>query len=664
MNENVYFPLCANSKIPAIRDWQRLESSVPILSGHNTAMRCLATVVIDTDSELATELALLLLPRTKRVKTRKGMHFYFRGSMLGKKNLRKVDIIGTSGYVVAPPSVIDGHLYRFVDDCSEAEWSQDYIAIAEKISALTTLAEDVRNNFYAVGQRDKIIFALSGTLRKAGIDISVAEKIIRYIAAGDEELKSRIEVLRRTYAKPTTEITGIKALRELNVPIPRIIKQMTTIETVTTQSEPKKRKTAITNEELMQYLTQRGTLVRYDDVKDLIYVNDQVADDVVILDLFAQIQYELAARYTVNRNAFFDVIITLAHRNRYNSLKERLQKCYETYRLHADTLDADLAYELALAFRTADPKRDALKIKHFFAQAVNRALEHGSEAKYVLVLTGKQNARKTTACKVLNFDGEYYVSVSSSFDDEKDFILRCRRGWLVELEEGVALKRSEINTIKTLISRNTDVIRLPYDRIPKTLPRGFCLIVTTNESEILRDTTGNVRFLVLNITDIIDIDKLRYYRDLFFGYCYDLVVNQAFQHQIIDPVCYEMQAENETIDELEALVYRALIGDSAYFTRGSLWSDGYHVFVDAVSLAKAVCEVDEFAKVSRSTLFAIRDVMQRFGFSKRRVRRDYQRCVCYVCSKDAIEELTQMQLAEILANHNAEKKNKIKDLLR
>jgi len=73
---------------------------------------------------------------------------------------------------------------------------------------------------YKPGQRDLIVFYLSGWLRKANVDYESARKVIEVLAQGDEEFKHRIYVLDRTYGKrgnppSAKEMAGKSGLQEV-----------------------------------------------------------------------------------------------------------------------------------------------------------------------------------------------------------------------------------------------------------------------------------------------------------------------------------------------------------------------------------------------------------------------------------------------------------------
>ena len=68
----------------------------------------------------------------------------------------------------------------------------------------------------------------------------------------------------------------------------------------------------------------------------------------------------------------------------------------------------------------------------------------------------------------------------------------------MEVGELAGMRKAEAETIKLYISKQADRFRPAYGRRLQEFPRQCIFIGTTNESEFLRDTTGNRRFWVVD----------------------------------------------------------------------------------------------------------------------------------------------------------------------
>jgi hypothetical protein len=70
--------------------------------------------------------------------------------------------------------------------------------------------------------------------------------------------------------------------------------------------------------------------------------------------------------------------------------------------------------------------------------------------------------------------------------------------WIMEVGELAGMKKAEAETIKLYISKQTDRFRPAYGRRLQEFPRQCIFIGTTNETQFLRDATGNRRYWVVD----------------------------------------------------------------------------------------------------------------------------------------------------------------------
>ena len=192
------------------------------------------------------------LMNTWWVETGKGVHVYLRIDC-GFEEFRElfrtkprlvdgVDIKAEGGYVVAPPSIHPtGKQYKFIQGppdyeivrVSVEEWKKilELLGYEEKSQAKTVGGRELSDSeileivellrpAYKPGQRDFIVFYLSGWMRKAGVKYESARKVIELLAENDEEKDKRLYVLDRTYGlrgnpPPPEEYKGKSGLQEI-----------------------------------------------------------------------------------------------------------------------------------------------------------------------------------------------------------------------------------------------------------------------------------------------------------------------------------------------------------------------------------------------------------------------------------------------------------------
>lgn len=109
--------------------------------------------------------------------------------------------------------------------------------------------------------------------------------------------------------------------------------------------------------------------------------------------------------------------------------------------------------------------------------------------------TGEQGIGKSSL--IARLASPAFFSDSLAGMSDKDDKISLLGNWLIELGELTALKRSSIEQVKAFISSRVDKFREPYGKIATDHPRKSVFIVTTNENEFLKDTTGNRRFFPL-----------------------------------------------------------------------------------------------------------------------------------------------------------------------
>jgi len=144
--------------------------------------------------------------------------------------------------------------------------------------------------------------------------------------------------------------------------------------------------------------------------------------------------------------------------------------------------------------------------------AVTRVMRPPCKFDYCLVLEGDQGIGKSQVCKILG--GPWFTDTPVDPSNLKACVELMQGKWIVELCEMDVLRRSEMRTLRSFISREEDSIRPAYGRVTQAFPRQCIFIGTINpESEgYLSDPTGNRRFWPVAVTRI-DLTRLKRDRD-------------------------------------------------------------------------------------------------------------------------------------------------------
>lgn len=141
--------------------------------------------------------------------------------------------------------------------------------------------------------------------------------------------------------------------------------------------------------------------------------------------------------------------------------------------------------------------------------AVARIMKPGCQADCMLVLEGKQGARKSSAVRVLAeaLNGNYFRE-GFSLESGKDDRIALRGRSVIEWAELAGLGRKDLTHIKNFLSQKTDSYRAVYGLTETDWHRTAVFVGTTNESQYLTDATGGRRFWPVKVGRI-ELDRLR-----------------------------------------------------------------------------------------------------------------------------------------------------------
>ena len=133
---------------------------------------------------------------------------------------------------------------------------------------------------------------------------------------------------------------------------------------------------------------------------------------------------------------------------------------------------------------------------------VARVYHPGCDFQWCPVLQGAQRIGKSKLVKMLggkegvNPSYQWHVALKDSVDDAHS-VDALQKGGIIEIEEFSAARKAEINALKSFISAEEDTRRFAYDRRATTRKRHCVFVVTCNDQQFLRDTTGNARFWIV-----------------------------------------------------------------------------------------------------------------------------------------------------------------------
>ncbi len=139
-------------------------------------------------------------------------------------------------------------------------------------------------------------------------------------------------------------------------------------------------------------------------------------------------------------------------------------------------------------------------LKLFMLGAISRVFKPGCKFEMMLCLVGGQGAGKSTFFRLLAVRDEWFSDDLRKLDD--DNVYRKLQGhWIIEMSEMMATANAKsIEEIKSFLSRQKEVYKIPYETHPADRPRQCVFGGTSNALDFLPlDRSGNRRFILVMV---------------------------------------------------------------------------------------------------------------------------------------------------------------------
>ena len=203
----------------------------------------------------------------------------------------------------------------------------------------------------------------------------------------------------------------------------------------------------------------------------------------------AALRYYLEKVYGLSgKDRIFDAANVVAQQSSFHPVKEYLEAAEWDGVQRVETLLIDyLGAEDTEYTRTVTRKT--------LAAAVARIYRPGCKFDHMLTLRGVQGRGKSSFFGKLG--GAWFSDTFTSIQG-KEAYEQILGVWIMEVGELAGLRKAEVESIKLYISKQSDRFRPAYGRRLQEYPRQCIFIGTTNETQFLRDTTGNRRFWVVD----------------------------------------------------------------------------------------------------------------------------------------------------------------------
>ncbi|MEN2435811.1 VapE domain-containing protein [Weeksellaceae bacterium A-14] len=193
---------------------------------------------------------------------------------------------------------------------------------------------------------------------------------------------------------------------------------------------------------------------------------------------------------------------------------------YDPFKDYFETLpenedETDYIAQLANTITTTMQDLWQVCFKKWFVAMVACVTNDKAINQTVIVFSGKQGVGKTTWIeKLVPKPLKDYMFSGTINPNNKDTLIHLAECMLINLDELENLNRTEIGTLKELITKTHIRMRKAYGHNNETLPRRASFAGSVNTAQFLNDTTGSRRFLCFEVEHI--------------EYTHNIDINQAY----------------------------------------------------------------------------------------------------------------------------------------
>ncbi|MDV3834169.1 virulence-associated E family protein [Elizabethkingia anophelis] len=273
-----------------------------------------------------------------------------------------------------------------------------------------------------------------------------------------------------------------------------------------------------------EYLYQSDTPSKTIYDRAINYLNEKynIRFNTIALELEIQLKEKTKNWSVLNINSLLIELAQSGIEINMNKLeilvRSHLIKQYNPIREYFENLEVwdgkDYIQKLSSYLKTNDDKAFLYHFEKWLTRAVLCSLTKGYVNKQSLVLASHQNSGKSSFLRFLIPPKlENYYTENISID--KDGIISICKNLICNLDELAVLSISDVNTLKSFISKSSANIRLPYARKAEFLERICSFVGSTNRTDFLTDETGSIRWLIFEVHSFdfdyskeIDIDKV------------------------------------------------------------------------------------------------------------------------------------------------------------
>ena len=310
----------------------------------------------------------------------------------------------------------------------------------------------------------------------------------------------------------------------------------------------------------------------------------------------------------INRDLMRDAVLAAGYEDAFDSMRDYLEKTLPKW----DGVDRITSF-FAKYCASADTPLQWAIARYMWSALYGRAVSpEGIKADIVIVLVGKQGARKSTLVRALAPRDGLAGEISLETRDA-DLARQIRGKVVIEIPELVGMSKKDVAAVKYWISLDRDSYIPKYQERETTSPRRCIFIMTTNDRSFLSDTTGNRRYGVVEV-GMIDIEAVK--RDLIqlWAQAKVLFEKEGIDHRSVEQLSAEENKKYMYSDPWEEVIAQWLERESL------LPAEARQPLTAAAILEHAIGAA--VSRVSPADGRRLATVMEKLGFSLKVARVD------------------------------------------
>ena len=457
--------------------------------------------------------------QTRRVKTRNGFHLIYRyqdGAQIRNsagRVARGIDVRGVNGYAIVPPSVHPtGTPYTWLGPptlapISAPQWLLTLATNASKLESSPAISDSA--GIIPEGERNASLASLAGSMRRRGAsqDAITAALLAENKRACDPPLpQNEVEKIAESVARYQPE----SKLRQRPIRV-----ALSGVELLQTDNGAARGCVANAVTLLRESPEWQG-VIGFDEFSECVVLHkvapgfppDQRpyprdwSDDA---DVHTMCWLQRAGVIINSGNTVAAAIQAVARekQNRFHPVRDWLSSLTWDRTERAD-------HWLTNSFAAEKSNYVSAVSRRWLISACARAFSPGCQVDHSLLLIGRQGIGKSSGLRALVPRPEWFADSVSTLGS-RDSRLELRGKWIVELSELSALRRADVESVKSFLSERIDHYRAPYARHAVDAPRACVFAGTTNTESPLLDSE-NRRFWPVRVGQV-DVKAIEQNRD-------------------------------------------------------------------------------------------------------------------------------------------------------